>query len=60
MEGKITVEGAKSVNTDYVEKGLLIVTADRGDSVTVKYGDISAVYSKPVSSRGIPVKISMQ
>ena len=60
MEGKIAVEGAKSINIDYIEKGLLIVTADRGDSVTVKYGDISAVYSKPVSSRGIPVKISMQ
>jgi len=58
MKGKITVQGAKGVNADYLGEGLLIVTADRGDNVTIKYGDNSLVYSKPKSSRAIPIKIN--
>lgn len=58
MEGKITVEGAKEVNTQYLGKGLLITKCDRGDSVTLKYGDTSVIYSKPNDTRVIPLQIS--
>lgn len=58
MKDKITVEGAQSVNTNYLDKGLLIVTANRGDSVTIKYRNNSVVYSKPESTRVIPIKIN--
>jgi hypothetical protein len=58
MEGKITVEGANEVNTQYIGKGLLIVECDRGDSITLKYGSTSVIYSKPNDTRVIPLKIS--
>jgi len=54
---EITVGGAESVNTDYMANGLLIVTLDRGDSVTISYGDTTAVYSKPFSARAIPIRV---
>jgi len=53
---EITVEGAESVNTDYMANGLLIVTLERGSSVTINYGDTTAVYSKPFSARVIPIR----
>ena len=53
----IDIEGGNSVDMDNIDKGYIVVNIDRGDSVTLKYGDSSFIYSKPENLRVVPVKL---
>jgi len=53
----ISIEGGNSIDTQNIDKGYIVVDVDRGDSVTLKYGDSSFTYSKPEDLRVVPVKL---
>ncbi len=54
----VSIEGGNSIDTENIDKGYIVVDVDRGDNVTLKYGDSSFTYSKPEDLRVVPIKLS--
>lgn len=53
----LSVKGAIRVDTSAASKGLIIVKADVGDNITIEYKGIIHIFSKPPSSRIVPLTL---
>lgn len=54
---ELTIDGVTSTELSYLANGLLIVTAERGQNVTIVSPLGSTVFSKPLGSRIIPLMV---